>query len=1221
MRVIACSLLTLSCFGASYTTASNPRVLAFEARKAEYVAQGAGYALSVTTGGAVLNLRGHAVGMSVAGASPRSSLEALDRMPGKANYLLGRGFRASYDLYGRVRWRGVNPGIDVVFRGNQERLEYDFEIGAGRDPGRIRLAFDGIEAIRIDPNGDLVLGAGALRIYQPKPVAYQVVAGQRQPVDAAYWIDASNHVRFRTGAFDRGRPLVIDPQIVFDEPFGGSGVSTAAGLARDTQGHLYVVGTTNSTDIVTVNPAQGHLGTAPLLVTADAGKTWSFPLLAGATDVTAVVAAPSAPLVEYAVTPAGVFRSANGGTSWTQTASAGLASTVTALAVDSGSPNTLYGATSQGVFVSTDGAASWRASSSGTSVGYVAAIAAHPTQAGTVLAGTMSPAALFRSTDFGQTWTQVLSVSQPYEINEVASIAIAPNGTIIAGTYLGLQISTDGGNAWTAGASQGVESNRALAFAPGNPSTFYMLNASGLQRSSDGGKTLTMLLPALSSTTSSQYIGTFAVDPRNPGTLYAGGSEYTAKTGTTYVLFRSTDGGQTWSQISLPYQFNPQSLFVSPADSRVFVGALTFNSVFVTKWSPDGSQVLYSTYLGGSGGDTASGIAVDGTGSAYITGYTSSPDFPTTGASFQTTPASFPEAFVAKLSPDGSQLVYSTLLGGGWPRGIAVDNAGSAVIAGLTQGSYPVTANAFQTAPYPGCITSVFNMGEAFVTRIAADGKSLIYSTLLGGSCPNANSPEVAPATYATSVALDASGNAWVTGATLSPDFPVTSNALQPKFGGGLYDGFLARFNPAGGLDYATYLGGTGYDALNAIAFDPSGNIYLAGQSLGLSQPASAGAFQSQAGGSCPVFTIGPSFPGPQGSAFVLKLDPKAHSVQRLSYLGGALCLSPSSIAVDSAGEPWISGGAQYYPSAPQTVSPFEIGIGQGFIGKFSADFTQLPFSTYFDPVAGLATDSSGFAYAAGTAASNATTATQAVYIAKIDPTPPPISLDSVESVVPSTDPYPSGFPGIAAGEAIRILGRQIGPATATPGVIQSGALASTVAGVEVTFDGTPVPLLWVSAQEIDLVAPFELATKSATTIQVQNNGVKSNPVQVAVTGTVLQILGVFNGDFSPNSASNPAHAGSTMILYLAGAGQTNPPSRDGQVNAAPLAAPAAPIQIQPFTDDPANPTGLPVAFAGAAPGMAAGILQVNFVAPRQSLTYVTLSMGNAYAFFNVWVK
>ncbi len=494
---------------------------------------------------------------------------------------------------------------------------------------------------------------------------------------------------------------------------------------------------------------------------------------------------------------------------------------------------------------------------------------------------------------------------------------------------------------------------------------------------------------------------------------------------------------------------------------------------------------------------------------------------------------------------------------------------------------------------------------------------------MLGGSCPNLDLPLPDPATYGTSVALDASGNAWVVGATLSPDFPVTSDALQPQFGGGHYDGFLARFNPSGGLDYATYLGGPGYDVLSAIAFDPSGNIYLTGESGGLSQPASPGAFQPQANASCPIFSIGPSFPGPEGNALVLKLDPKAHSILRLTYLGAPLCLFPSSIAVDSYRRTLDFWGTSILPAAaPPTVSPFEIGIGQGFISKFSADFTQLLFSTYFDPVAGLALDSSGFAYVAGTSVQNSVTGTQPVYVAEIDSTPPAISLDSVASVVPiMTFGDSSDFHGIAPGEVIRILGKQMGPAAVTPGVIKSGALTTNVAGVEVTFDGVAVPLLSVSAQEIDLVAPFELATKSTTTMQVQYNGVQSNPVQVAVTGLALQILAVFNSDFSPNSASNPAQAGSNMILYIAGVGQTDPPSQDGQVNAAPFAPPALPIQI-PFRDTNPGPTVniLPVTFAGAAPGVAAGIFQVNFIAPQQSSMNVNLMVGPALALFNVAV-
>jgi len=203
----------------------------------------------------------------------------------------------------------------------------------------------------------------------------------------------------------------------------------------------------------------------------------------------------------------------------------------------------------------------------------------------------------------------------------------------------------------------------------------------------------------------------------------------------------------------------------------------------------------------------------------------------------------------------------------------------------------------------------------------------------------------------------------------------------------------------------------------------------------------------------------------------------------------------------------------------------------------------------------------------------------------------------------------------------IRILGRNIGPATAVPGVISAGALSPSVSGVQVTFDGLAAPLLWVSSQEIDLVTPFELAGKTSTTIQIAYNGVKSNVVQVGVNATELQILGIFNEDFSTNSASHPAKAGSVITLYVAGIGQSDPPSQDGQINITG-ASPAAPLQVAWIINNPNGNTPLPITFAGAAPGLAAGIFQVNFVAPQQSLPTVSLLMGGNYAaVFSVFVQ
>jgi len=161
---------------------------------------------------------------------------------------------------------------------------------------------------------------------------------------------------------------------------------------------------------------------------------------------------------------------------------------------------------------------------------------------------------------------------------------------------------------------------------------------------------------------------------------------------------------------ALPYEVFPVTLFVSPADLRVFAGESAQTDAFVTKWSADGSRILYSTYLGGSANDSATGIAVDGTGSVYVTGTTNSPDFPVSRNAFQKTLAgsggNSPNAFVSKLSADGSQLVYSTLLGGGSEATtrIALDRAGEAVIAGGTNSAgFPVTAGAFQSAPVVPC--------------------------------------------------------------------------------------------------------------------------------------------------------------------------------------------------------------------------------------------------------------------------------------------------------------------------------------------------------------------------------------------------------------------------------------------------------------------------------------------------------------------------------------
>jgi hypothetical protein len=212
---------------------------------------------------------------------------------------------------------------------------------------------------------------------------------------------------------------------------------------------------------------------------------------------------------------------------------------------------------------------------------------------------------------------------------------------------------------------------------------------------------------------------------------------------------------------------------------------------------------------------------VDSTGSAYVTGRTGSANFPTTAGAFQTTPTSLYDAFVTKINPAGSALVYSTYLGGSdvtAADGIAVDGSGNAYISGFTGAGFPTTAGALQTN-YAG-------NGDAFVTKLNAAGSGLIYSTYLGGTGTDGDGSNP----WVRGIAVDSSGNAHITGSTNSTDFPTTAGVFQRTYGGGQWDAFVAELNAdASALVYSTYLGGSNYDQPGAIAVDGTGNTYVTG--------------------------------------------------------------------------------------------------------------------------------------------------------------------------------------------------------------------------------------------------------------------------------------------------------------------------------------------------------------------------------------------------------
>ncbi|MEW4228873.1 SBBP repeat-containing protein, partial [Priestia megaterium] len=282
--------------------------------------------------------------------------------------------------------------------------------------------------------------------------------------------------------------------------------------------------------------------------------------------------------------------------------------------------------------------------------------------------------------------------------------------------------------------------------------------------------------------------------------------------------------------------------------------------------------LIYSTYLGGSDLDVGFGIAVDAGGNTYISGYTQSANFPTTAGAFDTTYNDNVDAFVTKLNPTGSALVYSTYLGGSdsdQGLGIAVDTGGNAYVTGYTQSAnFPTTAGAFDT--------TYNDNGDAFVTKLNPTGSALVYSTYLGGSDSD----------LGLGITVDTGGNAYVTGYTQSANFPTTAGAFDTTYNNNA-DAFVTKLNPTGSaLVYSTYLGGTDSDQGSAIAVDAGGNAYVTGYTQSANFPTTAGAFDTTY--------------NDNGDVFVTKLNPTGSALVYSTYLGGSDLDVGLGIAVDA---------------------------------------------------------------------------------------------------------------------------------------------------------------------------------------------------------------------------------------------------------------------------------------------------------------------------------
>ncbi len=364
--------------------------------------------------------------------------------------------------------------------------------------------------------------------------------------------------------------------------------------------------------------------------------------------------------------------------------------------------------------------------------------------------------------------------------------------------------------------------------------------------------------------------------------------------------------------------------------------------IVLAKFDPNG-KLIYSTTFGGTADNVGLGIAVDAAGDAYVTGYTSAADFPTTAGAYQPTRTGTSgdgyHAFVTKFDPTGSTMLYSTYLTGttssNSATGIAVDQYGHVFVAGYMESAgFPTTPGAYRTTP-----------ASSFVAELSTDGSSLIYSTYLGTDSFQ---------DFAYDLALDSNGAVYVVGQTSSSDYPTTTGAANPTYDHSSLEGFVTKLNPTGtGIEYSTFINNA-YP--NSIAVDSSGSAYVTGNAPPTFATTS-GAFQRTGSASDVI-------------PFILKLNPTGTAFGYATFLGNSA--SAGQIAVDPNGAAVVVGGTSSpnFPTTPDVPQSTLISATNVFVTKLNPTGTGLIFSTYLggqstDVGSGVAVDEQGNVYVA----------------------------------------------------------------------------------------------------------------------------------------------------------------------------------------------------------------------------------------------------------------